>query len=111
MSEQQKIDFRTAFEAANGISSHIIVVFADVRGFSDFSKATDATDVATYIKRVYLRIADMFPDANFFKATGDGLLIAIPCDESDVGTKSEEVIKSCLSIVDHSLRSVVATRW
>jgi class 3 adenylate cyclase len=51
-------------------------VFLDVRGFSSFAGIAESTDTAEFLKSVYLKILDeYFPDADFFKPTGDGLMI------------------------------------
>jgi class 3 adenylate cyclase len=99
-SAQQKA-FRESLETAVGVSSQIIIVFADVRGFSNFSKGNDATDVAEFVRSVYLRIIESFPFADFYKTTGDGLLITIPYRRSDLKEKAAATVKACLDIVEN----------
>lgn len=88
---------RRALEDARGESEFVIVVVADVRGFSEFSHRHESPDVAMYIKRVYMKLIDeYFPFATFYKATGDGLLTTVPYDERDLKEKVETTIQSCL---------------
>jgi len=92
--------FREALDGAIGRSESAIIIFVDVRGFTDFSKSKDSHDTALYIKRVYIQLIDKyFPSATFYKPTGDGLLIVIPLMSHDYKTlpdKCKEVIESCL---------------
>jgi class 3 adenylate cyclase len=86
-------------------SQHVIIIFADIRGFSEFSKENNPSDVAAYIKRVYLKLMERFPYSDFCKATGDGLLITVPYDEkigddSDLRMKAKSVVEACLQTVD-----------
>ncbi len=90
------ITLRRALESATGRSEFIFVVYADIRGFSSFSMRHEAPDVAMYIKRVYMRlIDDFFPFASFYKATGDGLLMTVPYQESDVQEKARATVGAC----------------
>jgi class 3 adenylate cyclase len=91
---------RRALEDARGESEFVIVVVADIRGFSEFSHRHESPDVAMYIKRVYMKlIDDYFPFATFYKATGDGLLMTVPYDERDLKEKVQATIQSCLRCV------------
>jgi class 3 adenylate cyclase len=93
-------ELRKALEHAKGQSEHIFAVVADIREFSAFSQQHDSRDVATYIKRVYIRLIDCyFPHAKFYKATGDGLLIAIPYEDEDLRETAQETVDSCLHCV------------
>jgi class 3 adenylate cyclase len=68
--------FKRSLKRAGGRSEYVFSLFADIRGFTEFSKAHEAPDIAMYIKRVYLNlIDDYFPFASFYKPTGDGLLL------------------------------------
>lgn len=89
-------EFRKLLEDATGLSEFVIVVNLDIRGFSSFSKQVESPDVAMFIKKVYVRlIDDYFPDASFFKSTGDGLLITIPYKGEDLKSNAEKTIDSC----------------
>ena len=88
--------FRKLLEDATGLSEFVIVVNLDIRGFSSFSKQVESPDVAMFIKKVYAKlIDDYFPDASFFKSTGDGLLITILYKKEDLQSKAEKTIDSC----------------
>jgi len=85
---------------AEGQSTRVVVVFLDVRGFSSFAGIAESTDTAEFLKTVYLKIIDeFFPDAQFFKPTGDGLLILLDYNRNTL----EKVVRSA---VDRSLRLV-----
>lgn len=89
--------FRKALEEAEGRSEFIIVVVADIRGFSEFSSRHESPDIAMYIKRVYLKMIDCyFPTANFYKPTGDGLLLTFPYSEKNLIEVASSVIDSCM---------------
>lgn len=92
-------EFRKLLEQATGRSQFIIAVNADIRGFSTFCKDIESTDVAMYIKRVYLKMIDeYFQRAIFFKSTGDGLMLAIPYSEDDLSEVVRETIDVCLKL-------------
>lgn len=96
----QNEEFRRKLEAAEGVSAQVIVVFADIRDFSRFSHFNDPTDVAIYVSRIYLRLMEMFPSADFYKSTGDGLLITIPHDGENLRDRARDVVQACLNCVD-----------
>ncbi len=90
-------EFRKLLTDAEGISKFIIALNIDVRGFSDFSKQVDSQDVASYIKRVYMKLLDTyFQDISFAKATGDGLLIALSYTERNLSQVATKTMESCL---------------
>ncbi len=71
-------EFRELLHSAEGKSRRVVVIFLDVRGFSSFAGIAESTDTAEFLKSIYLKILDnFFPDAVFFKPTGDGLLILL----------------------------------
>jgi class 3 adenylate cyclase len=91
---------RKALEDARGQSESIFAVVADIREFSLFSKNHESPDVATYIKRVYIGLIDnYFPFAKFYKATGDGLLIAVPFDAHNLQEVAQKTVGACLNCV------------
>lgn len=92
-------EFRKLLKQATGRSEFIIAVNADIRGFSTFCKDIESTDVAMYIKRVYLKMIDeYFQRAIFFKSTGDGLMLAIPYSEDNLSEVVRETINVCLKL-------------
>src|SRR5438093_12892619 len=90
--------FVQALAAAEGRSEFVIVVVADIRGFSDFSTRNESPNIAMFIKRFYLQlIQKYFPSANFVKPTGDGLLMTFRYSESTLMEVAEDVINACLT--------------
>lgn len=96
--EQDKIvALRDLLAEAQGRSEFVIVVVADVRGFSTFSKKHESTDIAMFIKRFYMRmIDDYFSNANFYNTRGDGLLMTFPYSEKDLPQVANDVISNCM---------------
>lgn len=69
-------ELKKLLHTAKGQSQRVIVVFLDVRGFSSFARIAESTDTAEFLKSAYTQILDdYFSHADFFKPTGDGLLI------------------------------------
>ncbi|HEX7279025.1 MAG TPA: adenylate/guanylate cyclase domain-containing protein [Solirubrobacterales bacterium] len=93
-------EFKKLLHRAEGQSRRVVVVFLDVRGFSSFAGIAESTDTAEFLKTVYIKILDEhFPDAEFFKPTGDGLLILLDYEEKNL----EKVVRGA---VDRSIRLV-----
>jgi len=91
---------REDLDDAEGKTEHVIVVVADVRGFSAFSKRHDSLDVAMYIKRVYIQlIDDYFPFASFYKATGDGLLMTVRFNDRNLAKWARNTVAAALRCV------------
>lgn len=92
--------FRKLLENAKGISQYIIAIVIDIRGFTPFCQTVDSVDVATYIKKVYIKIIDAcFPDASFYKPTGDGLVVVIPYTEESLKEVMKSTMESCLNLL------------
>ncbi len=90
--------FRQALTDAVGRSEFVIVVVADIRGFSAFSRERESPDTAMYIKRVYSKLIDeYFSSASFYKPTGDGLLVTIPYNEKNLTEVANQTVDSCLT--------------
>ena len=89
---------RESLDEAHGESEFVIVVAADIRGFSAFSQRRESPELAMYLRRVYIRLMDdYFPDAAFYKATGDGLMIAMPYDDDwDLYKKLPTMVENCV---------------
>jgi len=93
---------RKLLENATGVSQYIIAVVLDIRGFTPFCQTVDSLDVATYIKKVYLKIMDdYFSNASFYKPTGDGLLIIIPYTEESLKEVINNTIRNCLDLLQN----------
>jgi len=57
-------------------SLHVAATFADIRGFSAFAVRGSSFDAAYYLRAVYSAILkDRFSDRDYFKLTGDGLML------------------------------------
>jgi class 3 adenylate cyclase len=92
---------KAALPNATGHSEFVIVVVADIRGFSAFSRQHESPDIAMYVKRVYMKLIDAyFPAASFYKTTGDGLLATVPYDEKTLSETANQTLESCLRCVD-----------
>jgi len=90
--------FRKALDDATGVSQFVIVVIIDIREFSAFSQRCESPDTAMFIKRVYMKMIDSyFPFASFYKSTGDGLLLTIPFNESNLKEMSQKTVASCIA--------------
>jgi class 3 adenylate cyclase len=93
--------FRKLLEKATGSAEFVIAINVDIRGFSSFSKTVESTEVAVFIKKVYMKLIDnYFTNASFFKSTGDGLLIIIPYTEGNLEEVAVSTIKNCLQILE-----------
>lgn len=93
-----KQKFADALVEAQGRSEFIIVVVADIRGFSAFSTTNESPNIAMFIKRFYLQLINKyFVTANFVKPTGDGLLMTFPYSEKNLLKVSETVVTSCIA--------------
>jgi class 3 adenylate cyclase len=89
--------FAAAWANAQGRSEFVIVVVADIRGFSRFSTRNESPNIAMFIKRFYLRLMDdYFPTASFAKPTGDGLLMTFLYNENSLIAVSKVVVEACL---------------
>jgi class 3 adenylate cyclase len=93
--------FAEALIDAQGRSEFVIVVVADIRGFSAFSTTNESPNIAMFIKRFYLQLINKyFKGANFVKPTGDGLLMTFPYSEQSLLKVSERVIGSCIACLN-----------
>jgi len=93
-------EFKDLLHSAEGRSRRIIAIFLDVRGFSSFAGIAESTDTAEFLKSVYLKILDeYFPQATFFKPTGDGLMVLSGYDR-------DSLTDAVCSATDTSIRLV-----
>jgi len=93
-------ELRSLLENATGKSEFVIAINIDIRGFSTFSKSVDSFEAAMFLKKVYVKLIDeYFPNASFFKPTGDGLLIVVPYTEENPKEDVTNAIKACLSVL------------
>lgn len=93
-------EFLKLLEKATGRSEHVIAVNLDIRGFTSFCQSVAPLDIATYIKKVYLKIINgYFKNARYYKPTGDGLILIIPFTEETLKEVTNSIINSCLELV------------
>lgn len=81
----------------------MVATFLDIRSFSTFSEKGESFDTATYLSSVYSTIlATYFPNASYFKPTGDGLLIIhdLPDDRDHVPYAVSEILSQCAALVE-----------
>jgi class 3 adenylate cyclase len=82
---------------AKGRSEHVMSIFMDIRGFSNFSKTNESPNIAIYVKKLFLKVlTDYFPEATYAKPTGDGLLIIYPYDEETLSEVANKVVAASL---------------
>ena len=61
---------------ARAESCQVAATFLDIRSFSAFAAQSESFDAAIYLRSVYQKVlSGVFSDADFFKPTGDGLLL------------------------------------
>jgi len=88
---------KNLLSAAQGRSEFVVAVFADIRGFSKFSRANESPNIAMYVKRLYLELLEkFFSTATYCKPTGDGLLLIFSYDENSLREVFQAVVSSCL---------------
>jgi len=86
---------------AHGRSEYVIVVAIDIRGFTSFCERQRDRHVATYIKKVYMKILnDYFPESTFSKPMGDGLFLTIRYGEENLVDLVNTVVDSSIKLVD-----------
>lgn len=92
---------KKALPQAEGRSEFIVAVVADIRGFSEFSIVRESPETAMYIRRVYVQlISRYFPQASFYKPTGDGLLMTIPYNDKTLRGVATAIVAACLRCVE-----------
>jgi class 3 adenylate cyclase len=94
-------ELRKLLHSAEGQSRRVVVVFLDVRGFSSFAGIAESTDTAEFLKTVYIKILDeYFPDAAFFKPTGDGLLILLDYTRQNLMKVAQSAVTKSIEIIE-----------
>jgi class 3 adenylate cyclase len=91
---------RSLLETAIGQSEFVLAIAIDVRGFTSFAGVADSSEAAIFLRRVCVRILDdFFPEHDFFKLTGDGLLILRRFDHETIDRVLGESLNSALQLV------------
>lgn len=94
--------FQELLESARAESCQVVATFLDIRGFSRFTAQGGSFDTALYLRSVFsLVLSAHFPDATFFKSTGDGLLIIheLPASAQQVPGVVSSVLSRSVSLV------------
>ncbi len=87
--------------AAEGNSCKVIAVFVDVRNFTGFAGQHESVEAATFLKKFYWRaVTDYFPDAAFFKPTGDGLMIIYNWTDETLEERTNFAVSASCRLVD-----------
>lgn len=95
------MNLREGLDDAVGVPEYAIIVYADIRGFSDFSKDHESHDVATYIRAVFMQMIDeYFPFGTFYKSIGDGLLITVHFNRDNVLDMISKSVTSAVRCVE-----------
>jgi class 3 adenylate cyclase len=93
--------FKELLQSAEGQSQRVVVIFLDIRGFSSFAKIAESSDAAEFLRSAYLRILDdYFAGADFFKPTGDGLLILYKYDRDTLSDAVHKAVISSIELVE-----------
>ena len=78
---------------AKGVGELVIVTFIDVREFSSFAEISESAEAALFLRNMYQKILeDYFPEATYFKLTGDGLMLIQSYDKNTL----EKIVNSTL---------------
>lgn len=94
-------ELKELLHSAEGRSEHVLVIFLDVRGFSSFARIAESSDSAEFLRSAYLRILDdYFPKADFFKPTGDGLLILQRYDRETLMQSVQKAVEVSVKLVE-----------
>ncbi len=94
---------RELLPSAHAESCQVVATFLDIRGFSTFAAKGESFDSALYLRAVYSKIlSSYFPNADFFKPTGDGLLLIheLPHEAAQVPPIVSSILARCVSLVD-----------
>ena len=95
-------ELRDVLRKTQGRNCDIVALFVDIRGFSSFAERNDSPAIAKYLRTAITQILDhYFPDASFFKLTGDGVLIIYehPDDEGAMRDLLTNVLKKSIALV------------
>jgi class 3 adenylate cyclase len=94
-------ELKDLLPSAVGQSHLAVVVFADVRGFSSFARMAESAEAALFLRSAYSSILDdYYPNASFFKPTGDGLLIILDYDDSNLSEVVNSAVRSAIKLVE-----------
>ena len=90
--------FREHLPRAQGDSRFVVACFVDVRDFSSFF--AESVEGAYFLRQLYRRLLDdFFPDASYFKPTGDGLMIISDIDDANIAETTRGTLTTSLRLV------------
>jgi class 3 adenylate cyclase len=89
-------ELRRLLPEATGSAEMVLAVFLDIRGFTRFAATMESAETAEFLRHIFLRITEEFyPENEFFKLTGDGLVIIENLERRTVvETVNESVARS-----------------
>jgi len=91
-------DLKALLTDAKGHSTKVVAIFVDVRGFTSWR--AESTDAADYLQSVYTRmLSDHVKDCDYFKLTGDGMLVIYEFEKSDLNPTLRKTVKKSLALV------------
>lgn len=92
---------REQLEGAVGISRWIIAVVLDIRDFSRFAAQRESVEISYYLRQTYIKLLDQyFAEADFFKLTGDGLLLVFEHEPEDLTEAAGKVVEASVRAMD-----------
>lgn len=92
-------EFRELLETAQGESKFVVALNLDIRGFSDWS--ADPAQSALYLKKLYANLIDSyFPTASMVKPTGDGLMVVLTIEESELEPIARKTVVDAMEIIE-----------
>jgi class 3 adenylate cyclase len=95
-------ELRDRLTRATGESDLVVVVFLDVRGFSSFAGMAESSEAALFLRSAYTQILDeYFPEAAFFKPTGDGLMIIRHFDDDSLADVVFDSVEKSVDLVSN----------
>jgi class 3 adenylate cyclase len=100
--EQLHERFKELLGTARAETCQVVATFLDIRGFSTFSAQGESFDSALYLRSAFSTILSQFPDAVFFKPTGDGLLLIheLPVNAQQVPEIVSSILVRSLALVE-----------
>lgn len=93
-------DLKKLLHGAKGESGFVLAQFLDVRGFSSFARMAESSEAAVFLRGFYTQVLDdYYPNATFFKPTGDGLLIIHEVTDENLHEIVPSVVSTAIKLV------------